>query len=382
MHFKRSIAIGTAIIAMAVGCGGSSPRPNTTATAPPIPAGVVPLGEITWTTVTVPGGIPEGTQFSEAAAGPKGFVVVGDTGALAFQGVVVRSTDGRSWEAVHEPDIAPWGLSNVIATEAGFVAVGGAFSGEQSWKSAMLTSADGSDWTVRQTFDEVSILSLASRGSITVATTDAASLVVSRDAGKTWHQILATAAGFGTGSPSAVAILSSGRWVAVGTMGTSAAAWTSADGLAWEPATIEAADPVPGIKSVSPYAIAVGASVAVATGTDDPAECTEGDDFCGSYGAGWTTVDGSHWMRLPRNTPLTTSFGDRVYGAGPAGVVSILPDLAQSPNGWTWITVAGKNGSLPFGAFAIRDRTVVAAGMIISGDSPSEAIWVGSIAGP
>ena len=169
MHSKRSIAIGTAIMVIAVGCGGSSPRPNTTATAPPVPAGVAPLGEISWTAVTVPGGIPEGAQFYEAAAGTKGFVVVGDTGALAFHGVVVRSTDGRSWETVHDPDIAPWGLSNVIATEAGFVGVGGAFSGEQDWKSAMLTSADGSDWTVRQTFDRVSILSLASRGSITVA---------------------------------------------------------------------------------------------------------------------------------------------------------------------------------------------------------------------
>ena len=78
---------------------------------------------------------------------------------------------------------------------------------------------------------------------------------------------------------------------------------------------------MPGIKSVTPYAIAVGASVAVATGTDDPAECEDFDDFCGSYGAGWTTTDGANWMRLPRNTPLTDGFGDRVYPAGAAGVV-------------------------------------------------------------
>ena len=124
MHVKRSIALTGAALLIVTGCARVSPRPNTMATEPPAPAGVVPLGEITWSAVTVPGGLPEGTNIEGAAAGPSGFVLVGDSGALAFQGVVVRSADGRTWETVHDPDLVPWALSEVIATDSGFIAVG------------------------------------------------------------------------------------------------------------------------------------------------------------------------------------------------------------------------------------------------------------------
>ena len=384
---RRIWSAGAVILAaVLVAACAVSPRPDTTATAPPVPAGTTPLGQVTWTSAVVPAGLGEEASFSDAAAGPTGFVIVGDTGAFGFQGIVLRSTDGRAWATVHDNDVTVWGLSKVIATDRGYMAIGGRFSGVQAdgttaWTSAILTSSDGSDWTVRQTFDGMDILTVAARGPLIIATTDAGTLLVSRNAAVTWQRVLAGGVGFGAGSPSAVAVLGTGRWVAVGTMGASAAAWISADGLTWEPATMEAAGPVPGIKSVTPYAIAAGTSVAVATGTDDPQDCAPGDDFCAHFGAAWTTTDGRHWMRLPRGTPLTGAPGGGVWPAGAAGVVSILPDLSQSANGWSWTTVPGSSPDIPFGAFVIHGRTVIAAGLGVTRDTPALSILVGTIAG-
>jgi hypothetical protein len=324
----------------------------------------------------------DGTTFRDAAAGPNGFVIVGHAGTPGFQGVVLHSTDGRAWQIVRDQDLTSWELSKVIATDGGFLAVGGAIASPVGWKSAVLTSVDGSDWTLRQTLDSIDIRAVAAHGSVVVATTDGSVLLVSRDIGRTWRQVATGEAGFGTGSPSAVAVLGSGRWLAVGTAGTSAAAWTSMDGQSWEAASIEAADPMRGIKSVTPQAIAAGSWVAVAAGTDDPQECAEGDDFCAHYGAGWTTMDGTHWTRLPRGTPLTVDWGGRVWSAGAAGVVSLNPDLTQSANGWTWTSVPGSSGDMPFGALVVRDHTVIAAGLGTGDKAPALAIWVGSIAGP
>lgn len=275
----------------------------------------------------------------------------------------------------------------MITTDAGYVAVGGRFAdrrpdGSTGWESAVLTSPDGTDWTVRQTFDGVDIGSVAARGALIVATTDAASLVVSRDSGATWHQILAGGIGFGTGSPTAVGVLGNGRWVAVGTAGPSAAAWSSADGLTWEAATMEAADPVAGIQSVTPYAIAAGTSMAIAAGTDDPTDCAPGDDFCGHWGTGWTTQDGLNWMRLQRGTPLTEGTGAFIWPAGDAGVLAAGMGLSQSSNGWTWTTVSGDSTAVLPLAIAFRGRTMVAAGLGMSPDKPGATIWVGTIAEP
>lgn len=380
----RGCVVVVVAAAVAVSCGGStSPRPNTTATPPPVPAGTTPLGRVTWTAVAYPD-LGEEAHLYDAAARPGAFVLVGDTGAFGFHGVVLRSTDGRAWTLVDDADVAPWSLSTVIGTDAGFLAIGGRFSntqpgGSTGWASALLTSPDGSDWTVREAFEGMEISTVAANGSLVVATTRGPTLLVSHDTGATWKQVNASDVGFATGTPRVLDVLGSGTWVALGTAGTSAAAWSSADGLAWEAATIEAADPVSGVKSVTPTSIATGASGAVAAGTDDPQECEEGDDFCGSYGAGWTTEDGEHWMRLPRGTPLTDGWGVSMWSAGSAGVVANGPALRQSANGWKWTTVAGTSSDMWIDVFALRDRTAVAAGSLVTSDVPKQSMWVGVI---
>jgi len=368
-------------MALIAGCSGSSPRPETKDAPPPNPAGSRPLGRISWTAVDVPAGLGDEAHVEDAAAGPAGFVLVGESGELDFQGVVLRSADGRAWQAVHDTDLLTWSLSKVITTDAGFLAIGGKlvhrlFSGAVSWASAILTSPDGAAWTVDGEFDGLVVEDVAARGRLVVATTDAATLLVSGDTGATWRRVPAASTGFGGGSPAAIGVLGQ-RWIAVGTIGTSAAAWSSADGLAWVPATIEAAGPVAGIQSVTPYAIAAGTSVAVAAGTDDPTECAEGDDFCAHWGTGWTTQDGQHWQRLPRQTPLTDGSGAFIWPAGDAGVVALAFGLSASSNGWAWSSVSGTE-VMPL-ALAIRGQTVVAAGLGTDAPSTSLAIWLGAV---
>lgn len=95
------LALGTVtcaiVAALLSACAGSSPRPDTKASPPPVPAGSRPLGRVTWSTVDVPAGLGDSANVSDAAAGPGGFVLVGDGGPFGFSGFVLVSTDGRAW---------------------------------------------------------------------------------------------------------------------------------------------------------------------------------------------------------------------------------------------------------------------------------------------
>lgn len=125
------------------GCA-SSPRPDPTGSATAIPAEANPITNVTWTEVALPAAIGSQSMFYGAAGGPKGFVIVGDTGALGFRGLVLRSTDGQTWELVDDNNITPWSLEEVIAMDSGYIAIGGNFgSGPTGWSSAILTSSDG-----------------------------------------------------------------------------------------------------------------------------------------------------------------------------------------------------------------------------------------------
>lgn len=380
-------AVAVACLIVVVACSGSSPRPNTTASAPPVPEGATALGGVDWTNVQMPAGLGEEAHLYDAASSPAAFVLVGDTGAFAFNGIVLRSTDGRAWQAVHDPDITEWGLSRVIATDSGFLAIGGKFSntqadGSTSWTSALLTSGDGTDWAVRHVLPDREISAIASRGSLALATADNGFILVSRDSGATWTEIAASRIGFGSGQPSTLGVLKSGPWVALGTAGMSAAAWASDDGEHWSRATMDAADPIPGIASVTPTSVAVSPWGAVAAGVEDSPKCLEDNEFCPRYGTGWSTADGLRWSRLPRGTPLIDQWGSRVWSAGSAGFVADDGALKQSPTGWTWTPVPGDSGKLSIEVLAMRDNVVVAYGMDLKSDTDPSAIWVGRIRSP
>ena len=177
----------------------SSPRPDPAGSAPPMPVDANPITQITWAEAVLPDGIGPESMFYGAVGGPKGFVIVGDTGALGFGGLALRSIDGRTWELVDDHDIAPWSLETVIATDSGFIALGGNFgAGETGWSSAILTSTDGREWSVSHQ-SETSILSIAAHGSLVVAISEGPTILVSDDTGASWTAVERSAIENGAG---------------------------------------------------------------------------------------------------------------------------------------------------------------------------------------
>jgi hypothetical protein len=339
-----------------------------------MPAEANPITRITWTESTLPDGTGTESMFYGAVGGPKGFVIVGDTGALGFHGLALRSTDGRTWELVDDDDLTPWSLTDVIATDRGYIAIGGTFGAG----GAILTSTDGRDWSVGHQ-SETSILSVAAHGSHVVAITEGPTILVSDDTGASWTSVDRSDVGLGGGTVSGIAAMTSGRWIAVGSHDLSAAAWASDDGDRWAPAAMDGADPVPGVKRVTAYDVVVGNSVGIASGTDDPETCEgDADDGCNHYGAAWSTEDGSEWRRLPKGTPPAAQGASYLWPGGQAGVLA-EPDSRQSANGWSWSSFPGPSGGEFATILALRGSTMVAAGMIVRDDGPLLGIWVGDV---
>jgi hypothetical protein len=280
---------------------------------------------------------------------------------------------------VDDDDITPWSLEEVIATDGGYIAIGGNFgSGPSWWSSAILSSTDGRHWSVRHQSDGV-IGSVAAHGSHVVATTDGPTILVSDDAGGSWTSVKRAEVGLDGDAVSAVAVMANGRWIAVGAKGLSAAAWFSDDGERWTAAAMEGADPVSGVARVTTYEVVAGDAVGVALGTDDPELCEgDADDGCNHYGAAWSTGDGSTWRRLPKSTPPADQWADYLSSGGPAGVLAAFASK-QSANGWDWTPLPRPSGGNAAHILALHGSTILAAGMRDADDGPMLGIWVGAV---
>jgi hypothetical protein len=197
-----------------------------------------------------------------AAAGPSGYVVVGEDGT---SGAVWFSTDLRNWQrggGVGRNDLtaAPkanrW-LRAAAAGTFGFVAVGGvqdpSVRNGPSQRPAVWTSADGLKWKLQQLPLPAGVpggwlTQVAAKGGTLVAQgnpgegTQAAPLsYVSTDGGKTWRESALPGAGAqGPARVSAVAATPRGFTV-TGTTGKAGSAdvvtWTSANGTGWKAET-------------------------------------------------------------------------------------------------------------------------------------------------
>jgi hypothetical protein len=80
-----------------------------------------------------------GTRVRRLAAGPHGYVVLGDDGA--GKAVVLWSRDARRWEAAGAQAFGSATVADIAATEDGWVAVGAAAGRARAW-----TSTDGRSW--------------------------------------------------------------------------------------------------------------------------------------------------------------------------------------------------------------------------------------------
>ncbi len=191
-----------------------------------------------------------------AAAGPSGYVVVGDDGA---SGAIWFSPDLRTWQrggGVSRNDLTAEKNGNRWVRAAaggsfGFVAAGGMLDPKAGGarRPAVWTSADGKKWRLQQLqlpngLSQGSLTYIASKGDVLVAAGDAVGTrglvtlgYVSTDGGKTWRETKLPA-------PDAESIVrvtavtaAPDGFVVAGTAGSDVLSWTSADGATWEAQT-------------------------------------------------------------------------------------------------------------------------------------------------
>ena len=137
--------------------------------------------------------------MTAVVAGPDGFVAVGRTpfGDDEPTGIAWTSTDGRTWVR-SDDDLAPGWPAGVIWDGDRYVAFGG---GESVAEPAVWTSTDGASWERGSGIQDVTTLFVARLGDELVAL------------GGTW----------GDGGEGG------------GALNHPLSAWTSSDGLAWQP---------------------------------------------------------------------------------------------------------------------------------------------------
>lgn len=156
-------------------------------------------------------------------------------------------------------------------------------------------------------------------------------------------------------------IAADGRFVAVGSDGSfpgRAHAWTSTDGVAWQPATVTSAPD--GTVMTSVTATDTG-FVALGTAMSDP---TGGPDRV----AAWHSTDGQSWDRATVQRPARRGLGAgvRSVAAGPAGLLALATFFGQeagpfrlyhSADGEAWapVPLPGANSATWSGVVAVPD---------------------------
>ncbi|WP_158057065.1 hypothetical protein [Saccharomonospora sp. CUA-673] len=144
------------------------------------------------------------TTMAGVAAGPDGYVAVGDTGADTAVAVVWTSPDGRTWSRVpHRP--RTFGVDDGFATAIDvtwtgeqFAVTGARSDDEAPVRAALWTSADGQEWhrdTGIRAFDDREAGSVSELWSITGADDDRLTVVgrarpydTARDAAAVWSR--------------------------------------------------------------------------------------------------------------------------------------------------------------------------------------------------
>jgi hypothetical protein len=260
-------------------------------------------------------------EIAGVAHGRAGWVAAGTTLAAAGGPLVVSSPDARTWTA-----------TGGIAGQAARSAVGAAVAAGPAGYVIVGHQSTG-------------------RGAATVAAAwYAPSLSGWRSAAVTG----AVVTGQGQQMMSAVTA-TTGGFAAVGSAGTSAAAWLSADGRSWRPVSL--AGP-PGVARAALQYIAANGASLVAAGTEFTTSGASSPfaEVSADAGATWTTVQlpvpdigpgtGTTVTALTAAAGGFTATGTYVTKAGPEVVVWTLPPGTSVTAGTGWTAVAPQGRGL------------------------------------
>ncbi len=297
-------------------------------------------------------------EIAGVAHGRAGWVAVGTTLAAAGGPLVVASPDARTWTAAGGIAGRPAGsavAAAVAAGPAGYVIVGHQSSGRSGATAAAWYAPGLSGWR------SATFTGPASTG--TGAT------------GQLMNAVAATASGF----------------AAVGSAGTSAAAWLSADGRSWRQVSLP--EPDGAARAALEYVAANGASL-VAAGTAFSASGASRPfaEVSADAGATWTVVQ----LPTPGNGPgagttvtaLTaaaggfTATGTYLTSAGPEVVVWTLPPgtPVTAGTGWTAVTPQGQglataNAENAITALTVDGATLTGVGFTIGPKASGPTLW-------
>ena len=205
-----------------------------------------------WHSVDADGGTGSGSVITDVALGGPGFVAVGYTSdAIYSRPVVMVSTDGLDWTSpegqVEFEGDPPFGHLNAVASNRTLLVAGGSTRRELDGRPDGLiwTSTDGLTWTQQAEPAEpnavVNDITAFGDRFVAVGTTPSGPAAWSSADGSAWERVDLPSA-FGVRGATSVALVSDGL-LAVGDGADHAAAWRSSDGQHWEPAGPLADDP-------------------------------------------------------------------------------------------------------------------------------------------
>lgn len=421
-----AVAVASAVLVLLIVGGGvllmrGSDRPVADEPAPPTtvsetPTEPIQLESLVWSRVPHDEAVfspSEVQDIKSVTVGGPGFVVVGQTNAPTAEGwpgdaAVWTSVDGITWSLVpnDEPPLGGPGfqmMQSVTVGGPGLVAVGFGWDEPDLVGSTAVvwTSVDGRVWS-RLPFEQdafgspgydgngtvMNSVTVGGPGLVAVGSDGGVSAVWTSPDGVSWSRAPHNPDAFGTGqanrSASEMLGVTAGGpgLVAVGQVGegveeqSSAAVWTSADGITWSRVPHNGAvfggTGIQAMNSVTP-----GGPGLVAVGIEEPNSV---EAMGGAHAAVWTSPDGVTWSRVPHDE---STFGggeddethmDDVAAAGP-GLVAVGATVWTSPDGITWTRVPDAESILGIGEM----ESVIAAspGLIAVGEvDDNAAVWI------
>jgi hypothetical protein len=284
---------------------------------------------IEWTRVE-PADRFEGIGFLDVAAGPGGFVIVGDQMAEPGRGeepriVLFRSADGRTWERV--PDVV--GAAGGFATSIG----------------------GGPDGYIATGFRD------PEPGPIVLVSPD----------GVAWRAVASDELGDASGGLSAPVAIEGGWIAAGGDPAHGLAALASADGITWSATRIEA----PGTNGTHVDEILAGPNgrLAIGGGSDGCSAISS----CPGFGLAWWSEDGASWGRI---ADLDQRIPVGALSADARGFVSFSGGGAQwSPDGWRWAPLGDSGEGAGAADLVTRGDRLVAVGDIAADGGDTRAFF-------
>lgn len=343
-------ALVAAFVVALAGCGRLLDPPATPTppapTPPPGLADVEPWPELHWRGVDVPlEGDLIGRRLAALATGPVGIVAVGfDDRGGREDGLVLHAPDGVSLEVVDDSDLAGFGLEDVAADDAGYVAIGTELEPPAGGPARVVVavSADGRDWR-RLAADPMFAGALAGRvaagpgGFLATGTTDGSDQRLWRSFdGRTWSAV--TGADVGLAGVTIASIEADAQgWLVSGVAEGRPIVARSVDGRHWDVATLpgsgERDRTTPWVERV------VGGPASLLASGAEGDDCgflwIEGD--CAASRVTWWSDGAGAWTALHPATWPSAHPGALLAAAGDRGFVAIDGHgAATSGDGLTW----------------------------------------------